>query len=184
MVIVKIYLGLSLVLWTVWGQFIFRQFLDPAYTSQGLQAPSYVVGANYRVLIYCTCHFQGGSLCLFQLLQCLISALTQRGSGGNFFRLTCSVMLWGGKNTADRYHWRVLSVSWPHWVCPCSWCVCFPCLHCLASRLLCQELSEAGPGLYALPRSKPLRFRLSGSPQRHRFSWACVLCPSQVSGVW
>ena len=24
-------------------------------------APSYVVGANYRVLIYCTCHFQGGS---------------------------------------------------------------------------------------------------------------------------
>ena len=26
----------------------------------------------------------------------------------------------------------------------------------LGSRLLCQELSEAGPGLYALPRSKPL----------------------------
>ena len=25
--------------------------------------PSYVVGTNYRVLIYCTCHFQGGSLC-------------------------------------------------------------------------------------------------------------------------
>ena len=24
--------------------------------------PTYVVGANYRVLIYCTCHFQGGSL--------------------------------------------------------------------------------------------------------------------------
>ena len=26
-------------------------------------APSYVVGMNYRVLIYCTCHFQCGSLC-------------------------------------------------------------------------------------------------------------------------
>ena len=25
--------------------------------------PSYVVGANYRILIYCTCHFQGGPLC-------------------------------------------------------------------------------------------------------------------------
>ena len=25
----------------------------------------------------------------------------------------------------------------------------------LGSRLLCQELSEAGPGLYALPKSKP-----------------------------
>ena len=60
---VKIYLGLSLVLlWAVWGQFIFGQFLGPAYISQDLQAPSYVVGTNYRVLIYCTCHFQGSSL--------------------------------------------------------------------------------------------------------------------------
>ena len=63
--IVKIYLGLSLVLlWAVWGQFIFGQFLGPAYISQDLQAPSYVVGTNYRVLIYCTCHLQDGSLCL------------------------------------------------------------------------------------------------------------------------
>ena len=31
--IVKIYLGLSLVLWAVWGQFIFGEFLDPAYSS-------------------------------------------------------------------------------------------------------------------------------------------------------
>ena len=58
--------------------------------------------------------------------------------------------------------------------------VCFPCLHCLGYRLLYQELSVAGPGLYALRRSKPLRFRYSGSPQRHRLGWACVLCPSQV----
>ena len=65
----------------------------------------------------------------------------------------------------------------------CSWCVCFPCLHCLGSRLLCWELSEAGPGLYAPPRSKPFRFRHSGSPQRHRLRWACVLCPSQVQAA-
>ena len=58
--------------------------------------------------------------------------------------------------------------------------MCFPCLHCLGSRLLCQELSEASPGLYALPRSKPLRFRYSGTPQKHRLGWACILCPSQV----
>ena len=57
---------------------------------------------------------------------------------------------------------------------------CANCLHCLSSRFLCQEWSEAGPGLYALPRSKPLRFRHSGSPQRRRLGWACVLCPSQV----
>ena len=74
----------------------------------------------------------------------------------------------------------MLALSRPHWVCPCSRCVYFPCLHCLGSRLLCQELSEASPGLYALPRSKPLRFRYSGSPQRRRLGWACVLCPSQV----
>ena len=43
-----------------------------------------------------------------------------------------------------------------------------------------RELSKAGPGLHVLPRSKPLRFRYSGSPQRHRLGWACLLCPSQV----
>ena len=37
MITLKIYLGLCLVLlWTVWDQFIFREFLDPAYTSQDL----------------------------------------------------------------------------------------------------------------------------------------------------
>ena len=39
---------------------------------------------------------------------------------------------------------------------------------------------QSGCRLYALPRSKPLRFRHLGSPQRCRLSWACVLCPSQV----
>ena len=116
-------------------------------------------------------------------LQCQISTLTQGDGSGHFLRLTCSVVLWGGRNTANKYHWcvwGVLTVSQPHWVYSCSQCVCFPCLHCLGSRLLCRELSEASPGLYALPRSKPLRFRYSGSPQRCRLSWACVLWPSQV----
>ena len=43
-----------------------------------------------------------------------------------------------------------------------------------------KELSEAGPGSHALPRSKPLRFRYSSTPQRCRLSWACILCPSQI----
>ena len=42
------------------------------------------------------------------------------------------------------------------------------------------EQSKAGPGLHARPRSKLLRFRFLGTPQRHRLSWVCVLCPSQV----
>ena len=42
------------------------------------------------------------------------------------------------------------------------------------------KLSKAGPGLRALPRSKLLRFRFLGTPQRHGLGWACVFCPSQV----
>ena len=94
-----------------------------------------------------------------------------------FFRLDCSVVLWGGPN---KYHWPVLTVTQPPWVCPCSRRVCFPSLHCSDSRLLCRKLSDGGPGLHALPRSKPLRFRFSDTPQRRRLGWACVLHQSQV----
>ena len=66
---------------------------------------------------------------------------------------------------------------------PHSWRVCFPSLHCSDSRLLCQELSDAGPGLHALPRSKPLRFRFLGTPQRCRLCWACILRLSQVQAA-
>ena len=101
--IVKIYLGLSLVLlWAVWGQFIFRQFLGLAYISQDLQAPSYVVGTNYRVLIYCTCHFQGGFLCfsVFCALVCLVSDFCPdtRGRWWTHFQAHCSVTPWGGRD--------------------------------------------------------------------------------------
>ena len=64
-----------------------------------------------------------------------------------------------------------------HWACPHSRRVWPPCPHCSGCRLLCRELSESGPGLYALPRSKPLRLRHSGSPQRCRLCWACVFVP-------
>ena len=70
--IVKIYLALSLVLWAVWG------------------------------------HFQGGSLCLASSvcwsLQCLISTPMQgeRWWALFFFRLTCSVALWGGRDAANK----------------------------------------------------------------------------------
>ena len=37
-------------------------------------------------------------------------------------------------------------------------------------------LQGAGPELRALPRPKPLKFRFSGIPQKHRLGWACVLC--------
>ena len=107
-----------------------------------------LVNANYSVLICCACHFQSGSLFLFILasfvcksLQCLISALTQGGKGDNLFRLICSIVLWGGRNTTNKYHWHVwgvLAVSGPHWVCFCSRPMFFPGLHCSGSRLFCR----------------------------------------------
>ena len=77
----------------------------------------------------------------------------------------------------------MLTVSQTHWACPRSRRMSPPCPHCLGSRLHHWEPSEACPGLHGPPRSKPLRFRHSGSPQRCRLGWACVLCPSQVRAV-
>ena len=34
-------------------------------------------------------------------LQCLIFVLTQGGGGGHFFRLPCSVVMWGGRDAAN-----------------------------------------------------------------------------------
>ena len=45
------------------------------------------------------------------------------------------------------------------------------------------ELSEAGPELHALPRSKPLRFMFSDTPQRPRLGWACIFVPSPVQAA-
>ena len=50
-------------------------------------------------------------------------------------------------------------MSQPHWVCPPP----SPHSTCAFSA---GKLSEAGPGLVALPWCKPLRFRFSGTPTR------------------
>ena len=116
-------------------------------------------------------------------LQCLICTLTQGGEGGHLFRLTCSVVLWGGRNTANKYHWHVwgvLIVSGHTGFSPTRSMCSFPVYPTQAPGCTAGELSKAGPGLHTLPRFKLLRFRFSCTPQRHRLGWACVLCPSQV----
>ena len=102
------------------------------------------------------------------------------------FRFTCSVVLWGGRNTAKKYHWHVEE---------CSQCLghtgftpaysvhALPVYTAQAPGCSAGELSKAGPGLRALPRSKLLRFSFLGTPQRHRLGWACILCPSQVGAA-
>ena len=115
------------------------------------------------------------SVCRY--LQCLISILTQGGEGGHLFRLTCSVVLWGGRNTANKHHrcvWGVLAVPGPHWVCLPHGVCAFPVYS--GSRLLCRGTIMHFPGLSrsgsrvlhkgtdsvgctfcALPRSEQLR---------------------------
>ena len=51
----------------------------------------------------------------------------------------------------------------------------FPVYTAQAPGCSAGELSKAGPGLCALPRSKLLRFRFSGTPQRHRLCLTCGL---------
>ena len=88
-----------------------------------------------RVLICFICYLQSSFLffvCfvfLCKSLQGLFLPLTQRGEGGHLYRLTCSVVLWGGRDTANRYHWhvwRVLAVDGPHWVCHSPRCCVLP----------------------------------------------------------
>ena len=119
-------------------------------------------------------------------LQCLISTFTQGGKGGHLFRLTCSVVLWGGMNTANKYHWHVwevLTVYGPHLVYPSSrWHVLpgstllrlqgalqghcpkwalhfmhFPGLSHSISWVLHKHTDSAGHEFYALPRSEQLK---------------------------
>ena len=70
--------------------------------------------------------------------------------------------------------WDTLGL--PPLVCMCD----FPVYTAQAPDCSAVELSKVGPGLGALPSPKLLRFKFSGTSQRHRLDWACVLCPSQV----
>ena len=56
----------------------------------------------------------------------------------------------------------------------------FPVYTAQAPGCSAGELCKVGPGLCALPRSKPFWFRFSGTPLKCALGWACVLCPSQV----
>ena len=124
-------------------------------------------------------HFQGGSLCLTSVcwsLQCLISVLTWWGGGGHFFFFFQAhlVSLTVGREGCCKQ----ITLS-----CACSvsaplglplltvnttQALCCSTGNCLRPALGCMHL----PGLSHSGS-------LSGSPQRCRFGWACVLCPSQ-----
>ena len=182
--IVKIYLGFfsgvvvgimgSVHFWIVpWYGLYFSSSLGPFLCSRYYN----------RVLVYCTCHFQGDSLC-FSFPCLLISSVSgfrpdTRGRWWTRFLGSLVQLHCGEGGTLQTNNTGVCSQCLSH-TGPAPAHVYPPYPHYSGSRLLHQEQSEAGPGPHALPRSKPLRFRHSGSPQRHRLGWACILCPSQV----
>ena len=143
--IVKIYLGLSLVvLWAVWGLLSFDSSLVRLIFLKIYRPPSYVVSTNYRVLIYCICHFKGSSLCFsFCLLVSSVSNFCPdtRGRWWTLFKAHFFSRAVGREGCCKQVTLACACT------CPSSRCVCFPCLHCLGSRFLCWGLSEASPGL-------------------------------------
>ena len=117
---------------------------------------------------------------VYKSLQCLISALTQRGKGGHLFRLTCSVVLWGGRNTTNKYHWHV-------WECsqcmdhtgfaPTQGVCAFPVYTAQAPGCSAgDQPPNVGPAFRALPRSKLPGFSFSSTPQTHR-QWSMCFVP-------
>ena len=116
-------------------------------------------------------------------LQCLISTLTQGVEVvtylGSLVQSCCGE---GGilqANITGMCGERAQCLGRPgfgpaHGVCA------FPIYTAQAPGCSAGERSKEGPGLCALPRSTPFRFRFSGAPQGHRLGWASGLCPSQV----
>ena len=90
----------------------------------------------------------------------------------------------GREGPADTYQWGVwgaLAVPGPLWVCPAHGVCAFLVYTAQAPGCSAGEMSKAGPGWHALPRSKPLRFRFSRTPQRHRLGLRFMPCPGLSS---
>ena len=130
---------------------------------------------DYRILICCTCYFQSNSLFFVYFgflfcksLQCLISALTQRGKGGPLFRLTCSVVLWGGRTMKTNITGMCgeCSQSIDHTGFSPAHDLCFPGLHYSGSRVLCRGTIQTRPCISCI--SPDLSFSVSGSWVLHK----------------
>ena len=110
-------------LWAVWVSSVSDSSLLQLLLLKVYRPLQCLVNVNNRILICCTCQFQSGSIffilasSLCKSLQCLCSAVTQGAKDGHLFRLTCSVVLWVGRETANKCHWcvwGVLTVYGPH----------------------------------------------------------------------
>ena len=109
---------------------------------------------NYWVLICCTCHSQSGFpfFVYFGFLCLQVSSLSNfhpdtRGEGGHFVKLTCSIVLWKERVTANKDCWYmrgVLPVAGPHWGCQSPrWSPC-----CSGSSMFCKGTVPSGSCIF------------------------------------
>ena len=160
----------------VCGQFSFRQFLVPSYTSQDLQALSIVFSVNNRDfnLLHLSLLEWLPVLSLFWLQVSSVSNFRpdRRGQRWSLIQANLFVCAVGREEHCKQISLACVGSGLP---------LLTECVLSQSTLLRLQvALRGTGPGLCALPRSKPLWFRFSGTPQRHRLGWACVFRPSQV----
>ena len=100
----------------VFGMLSFKSaFHSLSLSSRGFLVPLHfqcLVSVSYRVLICCTCLFQSGSLFFvyFSFFCLQVSSMSNfspdtRGWRWSLIRLSCSVVLWWARSTANKYHW-------------------------------------------------------------------------------
>ena len=125
------------------------------FFSRSIGPFQYLVNANYRVLICCSCQFQSGSLFFvsFGFLCLQVSSVSNfwphtRGQGvtylGSFVQLC-----WGEGGTQQTNITGVCgecSQCMDHTgLAPAHHGMCFPGLHCLGSKLLCRGTVQSRP---------------------------------------
>ena len=161
------------------------------------------MGTNDRILIYCTCHFQGGSLC-FSFFCFLVSSLSDfrydtRGAvmDTSIFRLTCSSHIVGWEGCCKQitlacarsvsatqglppltaHTAQALGCSAGNRLRPALGCMHLPGLSCSGSgpQVVLRGADSVGPAFCALPRSEQLGCLVSTVAATYRLSRPC--CP-------
>lgn len=126
--------------------------------------------------------FPPSLFCSFAVCKCLqglISALTQGGEGVHLFRLTCSTVLLGGRDTANKYYWHVWGSQWMGYTGFAQTRIGMHFLgpHSVSRGALQDFCPKWALHFPALSRSKT--FRVSGA-RKGTLGWVVHLCPSQV----
>ena len=125
------------------------------YFSRFVGPFQWLVSANYRVFICCTCHFQSSSLFFvyFGFLNLQVSSVSNfctdtRGRRWSLIYAHLFSYIVGREEPCKHISLACVGSARNVWTTldlPHLWCVCFPGLHCSASRLLCRGTVQSRP---------------------------------------